>query len=180
MIKLKSLLYEVVEKINVPSEPGTISIPSNHLRLYHYTYTNPETIKKEGLRLSHAKGTTYGEPNAIWCSLQLPNTNKIFVEFSIAIDDKRFNKFLGPAPDPDRSPKEYEGRGSDFTLFGDVLPNEFLAIHEPWHNTYRYLIEDDGRYVPNVLSGEYDYLLDKPDSNEAKAIVAIKHNYNKK
>lgn len=177
MIKLKDLLLENTDKIPVPPEPGTIPIPSNHLRLYHYTNTDPAIIKKEGLRLSHARGNTYGEPDAIWCSLQLPHDNKIFVEFSVAIDDKRFIQFAGPAPDPYKSPKDYEGRGSDFTLFGDVLPNEFLAIHEPWHHHYRYLIAEGERFIANILAGEFDFLLDRPNSDEAKAILAVKHNY---
>lgn len=180
MIKLRSLLKENTNKIEVPPEPGTIPIPHNHLRLYHYTNTDPNVIKKEGLRLSHAKGITYGEPNAIWCSLQRPGNYKIFVEFSVAINDKRFNKFLGPAPDESKSPKEYEGRGSDFTLFGDVLPNEFLAVHEPWHHVYRYLIENGERFIQSILKGEFDYLLDKSGSNEEKAVMAVKHNFKEK
>lgn len=180
MIKLKSLLLEDIDKIYVPPEPGTIPIPHNHLRLYHYTNTNPEIIKKEGLRLSHARGNTYGEPNAIWCSLQEPKNYKIFVEFSVAIDDKRFIQFAGPAPDPHKSPKDYEGRGSDFTLFGDVLPNEFLAVHEPWHHHYRYLIAEGPQFIKNILDGEYDFLLDRPDSDEANAILAVKHNFKDK
>ena len=179
MIKLKNLLLENSNKIDVPKEPGTIPIPPNHLRLYHYTNTAPATIKKEGLKLSHARGNTYGEPNAIWCSLQLPHNYKIFVEFSVAIDDKRFNKFIGPAPDPNKSPKEYEGRQNDFTLFGDISPNEFIAVHEPWHHHYRYLIDEGREFIATVLAGEYDYLLDKLDSPEAKAIIAVKHNFGK-
>lgn len=179
-IKLKDLLLENTDKIQVPPEPGTLPIPHNHLRLYHYTYTDPEVIKRGGLRLSHARGSTYGEPNAIWCSLQLPNDNKVFVEFSVAIDDKRFIPFAGPAPDPHRSPKEYEGRGSDFTLFGDVLPNEFLAVHEPWHHHYRYLIAEGREYIAKVLAGEFDFLLDEPESPEARAILAVKYNYKDK
>ena len=61
-------------------------------------------------------------------------------------------------------------------MLGDVKPSEFIAIHEPWHHTYRYLL--DNGYVQNVLVGEYDDILqtDKlPD--EAKAIKAIKLNF---
>lgn len=98
MIKLRHLL-EVMEKIPVPAEPGTVPIPANHLRLYHYTQGDPNVIRQQGLKLSHSKGHTYGEPNAVWCSLQKPGEYKNYVEFSMAIDDPRFT-MLGASPDP--------------------------------------------------------------------------------
>lgn len=177
MIKLKQLLSEMVEKIEVPSKPGTVSIPSNHLRLYHYTYTDPKIIKREGLKLSHAKGNTYGEPNVIWASLQEPGDHKTFVEFSMAIDDPRFTS-MGSKPDVSIGVKGYEGRGTDFTILGDISSSEFIAVHEPWHHTYRYLIEND--MVEDILDGKYDDLLGSEHTKkERMAILAIKHNFGK-
>ena len=176
MIKLKSLLTELKEKIEVPAEAGTVPIPSKHLRLYHYTNASPEIIRKEGLKLSHAKGNTYGEPNSIWASLAKPNDQKIYVEFSMAINDPRFNKWLGAAPDPKDGVEYYKGRNNDFTIGGDIKPSEFIAIHEPWHHTYRYIV--DANKVDDTLKGEYDYLLkDDLHPDEKKAILVIKHNF---
>lgn len=184
MIKLKSLiekslLTEVAGKIEVPSEPGTVPIPSNHLRLYHYTHGDLDQVKKHGLKLSQAQGHTYGEPDVVWASLQQPGTYKNFVEFSMAINDPRFNKWLGAAPDPSAGVEFYKGRGNDFTIMGDINPSEFIAVHEPWHHTYRYIVDEpDG--IENTLKGEYDYLLiDDRNPNEKKAILAIKHNFGK-
>jgi hypothetical protein len=175
MIKLKSLIRENIgNKIEVPKEPGTVPIPSNHLRLYHYTFTDPEIIRKQGLKLSAAKGNTYGEPNMVWASLQEPNNSKTFVEFSMAIDDPRFTN-MGSKPSVSAGVEFYKGRNSDFTILGDVNPSEFIAIHLPWHHTYRYLV--DNNMVTEVLDGKFDYLIDDKHPNEAKAIMTVKHNF---
>lgn len=176
MIKLKSLITEMAGKIEVPKEPGTVPIPSNHLRLYHYTNADPDIIRREGLKLSSAKGSTYGEPNTIWASLQQPGRHKNYVEFSMAIDDPRFSKWAGAAPDVQAGAGFYKGRGNDFTIMGDIKPSEFIAVHEPWQHSYRYMIEND--LVKGVLAGEYDYIQSNhPD--EYKAIQVIKHNFGK-
>ena len=173
MIKLKSLL-EIKEKIPVPAEPGTTPIPANHLRLYHYTHSDPDIIRREGLKISSTQGHTYGEPDAVWCSLQQPGNYKNFVEFSMAIDDPRFSK-IGASPDPNYGVEFYQGRGNDFTIFGDVKPSEFIAVHEPWHHHYRYMVEND--LAPDILAGKYDDLTADKFPNEYKALVAIKHNF---
>ena len=174
MIKLKSLLTESSVKIEVPKEPGTVPIPSNHLRLYHYTNADPAVVRREGLKLSHAKGNTYGEPNAIWASLKNPGNHKNYVEFSMAIDDPRFNRWLGAAPDVNAGVDFYKDRGSDFTIGADIKPSEFIAVHEPWHYHYRYMVEEN--MMEAVLRGEYDYIQSNhPD--EYKAIQVIKHNF---
>jgi hypothetical protein len=177
MIKLKPLLNESTGKIDVPAEPGTVSIPPNYLRLYHYSNETPEELRKTGLLLSKAKGNTYGEPNFVWASTAKPGDYKTFVEFAVPIDDPRFCRFGGSAPDPSQGVDFYHKRGSDFTFLGDIKPSEFIAIHEPWHHTYRYLA-DDPENLRGTLRGDHDELL-KGDKfpPEKKAILAIKHNY---
>ena len=177
MIKLKSLIAEINAKVEVPDEPGTVSISPNHLRLYHYTSVDPKILKREGLKRSAAKGHTYGEPDVVWASLTLPSDSKIFVEFSMAIDDPRFAKWAGNAPDSSAGVEYYKGRGSDFTIYGDISPSEFIAIHEPWHHTYRYLVKEN--MVEEILRGDFDHLLDGKLPNEAKAIMTIKQNFGK-
>ena len=82
MIKLKSLLLEGSKKVVVPEEPGTEHIPSNHIRLYHYTNASPETIRREGIKRAHARGSEYGEYDVVWASLTMPPRHKNYVEFS--------------------------------------------------------------------------------------------------
>jgi hypothetical protein len=179
MIKLRELLNEVGGKVSVPKEPGTVPLPPNYIRLYHYSDATPEELWKTGLLLSKAKGHTYQEPNFVWASTAIPNRHKTYVEFAVPIDDKRFARVFGSAPDPERGVEFYEKRGSDFTLLGDIKPSEFVAIHEPWHHTYRYLVDDEGG-VARTLSGEFDHLLgDDSHPDEKAAILAIKQNYGK-
>lgn len=166
------------QKIPIPQEPGTVPIPSNHLRLYHYTDASTEELNRNGLLLNKSKGHTYGEPNFVWASLQKPKDYKRYVEFSVAIDDPRFSMW-GAKPDVERGVEFYKGRSNDFTFMGDIKPDEFIAIHEPWHHVYRYLVDEKPSIIPNILNGEYDYLIDDRYPNEAEAIKAVKVNFAK-
>jgi hypothetical protein len=176
----KHLLFEsLVDKkiIDVPKEPGTVPIPSNHLRLYHYTDASNDELERDGLLISKAKGHMYGEPDFVWASLKQPGNYKKYVEFSVPIDDPRFSMW-GSKPDAYRGAEFYSGKSNDFTFQGDIKPNEFIAIHEPWHHHYRYIVNEKPSIVQNVLDGEYDYLLQKKSTpDEAQAINAIKINY---
>jgi len=177
MIKLKQLLNESTGKIDVPAEPGTVPIPPNYIRLYHYSDETPDELRRTGLLLSKAKGHTYGEPDFVWASTSKPADYKTFVEFAVPIDDKRFARGIGSAPDPANGADFYNKRGSDFTFLGDIKPSEFIAIHEPWHHTYRYLA-DDPENLRGTLRGDHDELLASDKfPNEKKAILTIKHNY---
>lgn len=163
--------------IHVPEEPGTVPIPNNHIRLYHYTNASPEELKGDGLLMSKAKGHTYGEPDFIWASLTKPGKHKRYVEFSVPVDDPRFS-IWGAKPDAYRGAEFYKSRGDNFTFGDDIKPNEFIAIHEPWHHVYRYIVNENPELIPDVLAGKFDDLLDKPSTaDEAEAIKAIKANY---
>ena len=163
------------KRIEVPKEPGTEPIPSNHLRLYHYTRADPEVIRKEGLKRSHSEGSKCGEYDVVWASLTMPPSYKNYVEFSMAIDDPRFAKWAGAAPDPTQGVEFYKNRGNDFTIYGDIEPSEFIAVHEPWHHSYRDMVEDG--LTDEVLQGEYDDLTPDKHPGEYKAIQAIKYNF---
>lgn len=176
----KHLIESHVDKqtIQVPQEPGTVSIPSNHLRLYHYTDAPAEELKRNGLLLSKAKGHTYGEPDFVWASTKIPSKHKRYVEFSVAIDDPRFSAW-GSKPDAYRGVEFYKDKHNDFTLRGDIKPAEFIAIHEPWHHVYRYLVDEKSSIIPNILNGEYDYLINDRYPDETEAIKAVKINFDK-
>ena len=162
--------------IKVPEEPGTVPIPANHLRLYHYTTAEANDLWRDGLKLSKSKGHTYGEPNFVWASLALPGRHKRFVEFHVAIDDPRFS-FFGSKPDAHRGAEFYKDKSNDFTFQGDIKPSEFIAIHEPWHHSYRYMKNEGDEFIQSVLRGEYDYITPDKFPDEAEAVAAIKTNY---
>jgi hypothetical protein len=162
--------------IKVPAAPGTVPIPSNHLRLYHYTTANAKDIERDGLKLSKSKGHTYGEPNFVWASLAQPGRYKRFVEFHVPIDDPRFSLF-GSKPDVSRGAAFYKDKSNDFTFNDDIKPSEFIAIHEPWHHSYRYMVDQGEEFIQSVLNGEFDYITPDKFPDEAEAIAAIKTNY---
>jgi hypothetical protein len=167
----------------VPPEPGTTPIPPDHVRLYHYTGSRnqdateeqlAENLRTKGIDIGQAKGSTYGEPNAVWASTKAPGKHKVFAEFDIHKDDPRWD--IGRP----RTPQDVDWLNNgniDVTFKGSIRPEEIHAIHMPWHHPYRYLIESD--MIPNVLAGEYDFLLEDYSRHpaESKAIEYIKNQY---
>lgn len=161
----------------VPPAPGEASVPADHVRLYHYTRSPEgesqeqaeERLYQQGIDIGKARGHTYGEPDVVWGSTQIPNKGKVFAEFNIHKDDPRWG--IG-RPKTSKDVDWLHKSGADVTLMGSVKPEEITAVHLPWHHTYRYLQEHN--MFPEVLNGDYDYLLDKPESDEAKAITYIK------
>ncbi len=161
-----------LESFEIPSPPGTEPIPANHVRLYHYVNPNGKneeevvsSLKQHGLDIKQARGESYGEGNVIWGTTRIPNLHRIFVEFSVDKNDPRW--LLGKGADFSRGHEVH-------ATFGDsIKPEEFIAIHVPWHQKYYYLI--DSNKIQDVLNGKFDYILKKPESDEAKAINYIKH-----
>lgn len=149
----------------VPAEPGTVPVPPNHVRLYHYTqvegiddeqkFQAAQLLRQNGLDIKKAKGASYGEPNVIWASSQMPQHGKVFAEFSIAMDDPRWAQ---GKPDEGMSPQEYESQKWDCYFFDSILPNEIIAVHEPWHERYRYLMQTP-EALQATIAGEHDRLM---------------------
>jgi hypothetical protein len=168
---------------DLPAEPGTTPLPEGHIRLYHYTgryidhkpnETDDEykarlakTLKDEGLDITKAKGSTYGEPDVVWASTVKPNDQKVYAEFSIHKDDPRWQ--LG-RPDKDTDPREYEKRGWDVTFAGSIKPEEIIAVHEPWHGRARHLLNNP-EATKEAQAGKFDYLLDTPEYGPAVKYV---------
>jgi hypothetical protein len=170
----------------VPSEPGSVPIPPNHYRLYHYTNSPEafETIKQEGIKNSAGIGVTYGEPSQIWASHKRPGDFKQFFEFSLPADDPRLDigKFRAGTTDnngipytPETYAKEKEGTHSDVTIpYGDIEPHEIIAAHEPWHHTYRYIRDN------NVDPQELQWLKERDDyPHERRALEQYEQDHHK-
>lgn len=188
-----------VEDAEVPPEPGSTPIPGGHVRFYHYTGVNEpsawgghqaaESLKKDGILMREAKGNTYGEPNLVWASAEKPGNFKVFAEFSVSMDDERwrlgnpdkvtegYSKFtLSPGNHYNISPEEYHRRGSNVGFIDSILPEEILAVHEPWHHEYRYILKNP-KLIEKILAGKYDDLLDNQEYGPA--IQKIKYEYKK-
>jgi len=160
-------------KGKVPEEPGTVSIPGNHVRLYHYTrvtaagdigsYKAAENLRKQGIKLAHARGSRFGEPNQIWSSTRKPGNNKIYVEFHVAKDDPRIGGSVTKVTP-----------GGDLTFMGSdgIKPKDIIAVHEPWHRRYRY-IRDRGEMLQKVRDGTFDRMTDMDEYGPA--VLRLKH-----
>lgn len=169
----------------VPPAPGTTPIPADHVRLYHYISSYKggqvgseseeqmaENLRRGGIDISKARGSIYGEPNAVWASTKPPGSFKVFAEFDIHKDDPRWG--IGRPKTP--GDVDWLNKGNiDVTFRGSIKPEEIVAVHLPWHHTYRYLEEHN--MFQEVLNGDYDYLLDDPERDEAKAINYIKSHH---
>src|SRR4051812_15219353 len=179
---LKRIHYEKLSRLGeVPPAPGTTPIPENHVRLYHYTGSSkggqtplPEeelvkSIRDNGIDIGKSRTATYGEPHVIWASTQKPNRGKVYAEFSMHKDDPRWG--IGKPRNQDEIDWLHRS-GADVTFNDSINPHEIMAVHAPWHETYRYLQENN--MIPRVVEGEFDYLLKNPENTEAKAISYIK------
>lgn len=140
---------------NLPPEPGTTPIPDDHVRLYHQTdERNLGRIKREGIRLSHAKGIE--GPKAIYADTKgfygKPSETPT-VEFSVHKDHWK----------------------SPFVL-RDVEPKDIIAIHKRWHSHARYA-ENDSEIKKALVAGEHDDILKNEKGNDVKGYKYVKKKY---
>lgn len=157
----------------IPLEPGKFPIPSHHIRLYHYSKAEANIIRKEGLKLSKARGHTYGEPDMVWASSDIPDLNiHTIVEFHVPFNDSNMTL---EKPEKKDNIKTWQKGMYHVGFFRDIRPEEIIAVHEPWHQRYRY-IKDNPDILQDVLDGKHDDLLKIPDYG--KAIQQVKSEYN--
>jgi hypothetical protein len=151
----------------VPLAPGTTPIPEGHVRFFHYTYADPDTVRRTGIDISFARGETYEEPNQIWATKQPPEKIiKPHVEFSLPYDDPRIGGTI-------RSGDVRSRTESQATFIGSIRPEELIAIHEPWHDQYRRIINNP-RLTNEVLDGKHDRLLGK-ETPSSRAVSEVKN-----
>ena len=151
----------------VPPEPGTTPIPPNHVRLFHYTkvegasddqkHQAAELLRSNGLDIKMAKGNSYGEPNVVWASRQMPSQHRVFAEFSIDAQDPRW----GPYWRNGNIPRE-EG---DCFFTDSIRPEEIIAVYEPWHHRYNYMLQSG--LIEKAKAGEFDRILDTQEYGPA-------------
>ena len=173
---------------DIPRKPGTSPIPNGNIRFFHYSNIRGESpndvdwetfvhnranlIRENGIQISNARGETYGEPNQIWASREAPdNVEQIYVEFSLPPDDPRIGGTIGRRTG---TVDEIQNDRSDATFTGSIEPGEVVAVHEPWHNRARYIIEDNPGLHKDVIGGEYDYLLEKQDGSLNDYAAAVR------
>lgn len=129
----------------LPQPPGKTPIPEGHDRYFHQTSAeNLDAIKEQGLR--YDKGRGIEGPKGVWVS------NKPFYSTS-------------RAPMIEMALPHDPARGHVASI-GDVSPDKFVAVHEPWHDHARYMLNDP-KVRHAVMAGEHDNLLSDPDYGPA-------------
>lgn len=133
-------LFETAESTSVlPHEPGTEPVKPGYVRLYHQTdRSNIDDMKRHGIQLSKARGIE--GPKAIWAGeapFYGPATKVPTIEFQV--------------------PRE--NWDAPFVLQQQVTPDEFIAVHEPWHRHARYILANP-KTLEQTLNGEFDDLTD--------------------
>lgn len=151
--------------VNIPPEPGETPIPEGHVRLFHSTNADPESLREQGLLLNKARGGEYGENNVIWAQAGKPlgdvDNTVATVEFSMDVNDPALSTGGIPRFKKEFDPHDLEQKREHVTISRDISPDEIVAVHEPWHSNYRYLetmqpdtlelaLEDDWSGVPDV------------------------------
>jgi hypothetical protein len=136
---------------SIPPEPGTAPIPSGTVRLYHQTTEQAlHSIAKHGLTLDNARGIE--GPKAIYAS------------------EKGF--YGSPEEVPTLEFYVDQSKWDSPFVLQDVMPDQMIAIHLPWHARARYM-ESDPDTMQVVLSGELDDLT----GDYKQAIDYIKSKY---
>lgn len=149
----------------VPLAPGTAPIPDGHFRFFHYTAADPKTIRRDGIDISFAKGEMSGEPNQIWATREAPEkVFKTYVEFSLPNDDPRIGGTIR---------RESLGIDAQATFTGSINPEDVIAVHERWHDQYRWIMNNPKK-LKEVLEGKHDRLLAE-DSPAGRAVSEIKN-----
>jgi hypothetical protein len=141
--------YKRANQGSVPSEPGTTPIPNGMVRRFHVTQASPETIRSQGLLQSAARGIE--GPKAIY-------------SWSNWKDAKSYSGNHAPIVEFYTDPSKIQGNHQ----FGDIPSNQIIAIHEPWHDRFRYCLE---RGVSDQImrnTGDPDYIKAADELNKIR------------
>lgn len=155
---------------SIPEPFGTKSVPEGHVRVNHFTSEESVPgIRSGGLSMAKAhesfeRGGT--EFPSVFATAGAPRESLLrarpVVEAHIPVSDLD----IGRGEDP----RGLEQRQSVVTTNKDVPAGNIVAIHEPWHQTFRY-IQNDPSMERNVMEGMYDTT---GDEDSDKAIQASK------
>lgn len=127
MLRFQSFLRETAQARDViPPLPGKSPIPPNTVRRFHVTRANPDVIRREGLRMSAAKGIE--GPRAIYGW----STYKDAYHYSGG----------GEAPIVEYYISKQDAEYHPTAVAHDISPRDIVAIHEKWHDIYRYAVAE--------------------------------------
>jgi hypothetical protein len=140
----------------VPKKMGTSPIPKGMVRRFHVTGSqNIDDIKKNGLTMQKARGIE--GPKAIY---SWP-------------DEDGARSYAGPYGSIVEfydHPKNYDSH--PYARLGDVPKDQILAIHEPWHESYRYALENNvpSKELRDAGGPDYEKAADALDKSRGYAL----------
>lgn len=131
---MKSFYEWLNESTNLPPEPGSVSVSSGHVRLYHQTNADKvASIRANGIQKSYSRGQMLKEPVVIWAT-ETPFYGDAYQQGIATVE------FSMPACSP-TSPVPCFMKPT--YVMGDVVPPEsIIAIHEYWHSIAKFLMQD--------------------------------------
>jgi len=113
------------------------------------------SIREHGLRIDKSRGHTYGEPDLIWGTIGEPyNKDVPNVEIQISPENIQSAEIPWHLRDEEEIDKYWEIPKNYFALRKDIPPEDIIAIHEPWQDQVRYILEN-----PDTL----DYVQERID-----------------
>lgn len=158
MLSFKQFLLEMKKpKWEVPAEPGTTPIPSDHVRLYHQTSRSAiSPIRKGGIEprqpVEGPRGIYAAKPDSKGRGFYDHPDYKPTIEFSVPKDDFKYPPFVAQ---------------------DKVEPSSIIAGHKPWHARVR-SIDSNPRLKAEVERGEHDHLLDDESLKGDDTVKAIR------
>jgi hypothetical protein len=155
---------------SIPGEFGSQPVPEGSVRVNHYTSPDAiDSIRQHGLTMQHAHesyargGTEYP---SIFATAGAPKEDLLrarpVVEAHIPVSSLDIGSHT--------SASDLESRHSVVTTNQDVPPENIMAVHQPWHRTFRYVQNDPGM-EKNIMAGHYN---DTGDEGTDEAIDATK------
>jgi len=163
--------FDPVEDMrSIPPAFGTQPIPDDNVRVNHYTSDDSiPSIRSQGLTMQHAhesyaRGGT--EFPSIFANAGDPSEGLLRSRPVVEAHIPVANLDIGARTDP----RQLESRRSTVTTNMDVPPSNIVAVHQPWHQTFRYL-QNNREMESDIVGGMYD---DTGDEGTDRAINSMK------
>lgn len=156
---------------SIPAEIGTTPIPEGTVRFNHFTWgaERAHSIAEHGIQQSYSiekykHGGT--ESPQVFANAGVPGKNdmpnrgdKYFIEGYAKPEQLDIGRPYGHERLSNAQLGEHmrglEERRSTITMHGDIPPSQIVGVHEPWHQTYRYLRDNPEHEAP-ITAGNYD------------------------
>ena len=155
--------------------PETSILKPGHYRGFHSVIRQDwkdrlPSIWQKGLNTNQGLAEKYQEPSMIWGTTGYEgryNKSAPTVEYAISPEHLRsaFTPHARSEHDaPDYYDQHWKNPKNYITLQKDIDPEDILAIHEPWHDDVRYVLEDRNKDVLEMVKKDPKDFLQKAEA----------------